>query len=396
MRMAHRSRTAAAIAAILTMVFSVPTAVAIDNQLPIGSHDNVGGEYARRGECVAAGWAVDPDSPTSRVTIRISVDGALLTTVLADQYRQDLVDAGVPGDGYSSFHVFMGGLGIGFDAEHSVLVEAQDVQSEEWKLLDGTPQTITCTNAGGYHDGNEGTVSRADCVASGWAADFDTPSGPRARVRVRVDGKVVAETTADEFRQDVIDAGYPTDGYVGWSVDLFGRLAPGVDHEVTAEIRDTDLKKVWVPVFDAPRHINCQAAPSASPGKAYGFAGHYTATDCATWWEENPDGSHDIDCSVWGDDSAMTLDIGTGVHPSVLFIDTYATFCANANLPTTYTAVGKGAFVDSNNLEVTFTSVFCGDVAMDVGPGMGLYGPVPTLWNDPDGDGWGTVWYPAT
>src|SRR6266545_4672315 len=108
MRTVHRSRRAVVIAVLLTMVFSVPTAFAVDNQQPIGSHDNVGGDYPRRGECVAAGWAVDPDSPIERVTVRISVDGETISTVLADQYRQDLVDAGVPGDGNSSFYVFMG------------------------------------------------------------------------------------------------------------------------------------------------------------------------------------------------------------------------------------------------------------------------------------------------
>jgi len=396
MRTVHRSRTAVVFAAVMTMVLSVPAAFAVDNQLPNGFHDNVGGTYARRGECVAAGWAVDPDSPTLRVTVRISVDGTALTTVLADEFRQDLLDAGVSPDGFSSFHVFMGSLGITFDAQHAILVEAQDNETAEWINLGSTPQTITCTNVAGQHDGNEGTVSRPDCVASGWAADFDTPTGPRARVRVIVDGKAVAETTADQFRQDVIDAGYPTDGYVGWSVDLFGRLSPGVDHSVTAEVRDTDLKKIWVPVFDAPRHITCMPT-SPTAGTAYGFAGHYTATDCATWWEENPDGSHDINCSIWGDGSAMTLDIGMGAQPRVEFVDSYATFCANANLPTTYTAVGSGVFVDANNLEVTFSDVFCGDVAMggDVQRQMGLYGPDPTLWDDPDGDGWGTVWYPA-
>jgi len=396
MRMVHRSRRAATIAVLLTMMFSVPTAFATDNQRLIGSHDNVGGDFPRRGECVAAGWAVDPDSPIERVTVRIRVDGATIATVLADQYRQDLVDAGIPGDGYSSFYVFMGPLGIAFDVRHSILIEGQDVQTGEWVPLDGTPQTITCTNIAGQHDGNEGIVPRADCVATGWAADFDTPTGPRARVRVLVDGNVVAETTADQFRQDVIDAGYPTDGYVGWSVGLYGKLTPGISHEVTAEVRDTHLKKVWVPVFDAPRQLTCFSTPSGGHVAAYGFAGRYAAVDCATWWEENPDGSHDVDCSIWGDGSAMTLDIAAGAHPSVAFVDTYATYCANAELPTIFTAEGSGSYLDANNLEVTFDSTRCGDIAVDAGFSSGLYGPIPTLWSDPDGDGWGTVWYPVS
>lgn len=253
----HRPGAAAAIAAIMTLSFGIPTAIAEENRLPDGTHDNRAGVYARRGECIAAGWAVDPNSPSTRVTVRIKVDGTVLTTVIADEFRQDLLDAGVSPDGFSSFFVFMGPLGISFDVPHSILIEAQDVQTLEWSALELTPQSILCTNVAGFHDGNAGTVGRADCVASGWAADFDTPNGPRARVRVKVDGHVVAETTADQFRQDVIDAGYPTDGYVGWSVTLFGRLTPRVDHLVTAEVRDTDLKKIWLPVFEEPKHLTC-------------------------------------------------------------------------------------------------------------------------------------------
>jgi len=253
----NRSRPIAVLIATMLMAFSVPTALAVDNQPPIGSHDNVGGAFPGRGECVAAGWAVDPDDPLSRVSVRISVDGDLLTTAVADQFRQDLVDAGVPGDGFSSFYVFMGPLGITFDASHSILIEAQDLQTGDWTQLDGTPNTITCTNVAASYDGNEGTVGRRDCIATGWAADFDTPNGPRVQVRIKVDGKVVAETTADGFRQDVIDAGYPTDGFVGWSVDLFGRVTPRVPHLITAEVRDTGLKKLWLAVPGGPKQLNC-------------------------------------------------------------------------------------------------------------------------------------------
>lgn len=257
MRMVHRSRSAAVIALLLTTIFSVSTAIAVEDQPPEGFHDGTDG-LARRGECTAEGWAVDPDSPSTRVTVRVSVDGAPVATALADEFRQDLLDAGVSPDGFSSFRVFLGPLGIGFDITHTILVEAQDNETGQWVALGATPRTLTCTNVAGQHDGNEGVVGRADCIATGWAADLDTPTGPRARVRVIVDGRVVAETTADQFRQDVIDAGYPTDGYVGWSVDLFGRVTPRVDHEVTAEVRDTTLKRVWVPVFNAPLHITCQ------------------------------------------------------------------------------------------------------------------------------------------
>ena len=137
------------------------------------------------------------------------------------------------------------------------------------------------------------------------------------------------------------------------------------------------------------------ATMAFSPGSAYGFAGSYVAMECATWWEERPDHLHDVDCSVWGDGSLMTLSIGRGTHPIVTQIDSSATFCANEGLPLRHRAVGYGTFVDDNNLEVTFIAAFCGTVLVAAPGTMGLYGPEPTLWNDPDGDGWGTVWYPT-
>jgi hypothetical protein len=140
------------------------------------------------------------------------------------------------------------------------------------------------------------------------------------------------------------------------------------------------------------------AAPSAamaSPGTANGFTGQYTAIDCATWWQENPDGSHDVDCSIWGDGSTMTLQIGRGAKPRVELVDYHSTGCIGAGLPRVFKGIGYGAFEDPNNLAVTLPSTWCGSVRLDEAASFGLYGPEPTLWNDPDGDGWGTVWYPV-
>jgi hypothetical protein len=243
--------------ALLLAVASPMTARATENVAPTGTHDGFPDAYARFGECYANGWAVDPDSPDSRLHVRISVDGAPLTTVVADDFRQDLLDAGVS-DGFSSFFVYMGPLGIDFDVTHTILVEAQDANTGDWFAVELTPRTITCTNLDSYHDGNQGVVARDACVASGWSLDRDTPNGPRTQVRVRVDGRVVAETTADEFRQDLLDLGFG-DGYHGWSVNLFGRITPGTPHVISAEARDTTLKRVWLPVYGTGLTMTCTA-----------------------------------------------------------------------------------------------------------------------------------------
>jgi hypothetical protein len=257
-------------AILLVTALAAPTAVAVENRLPDGTHDGFDLPFARRGECYANGWAVDPDDPEAAVTVQIIVDGVVVAQVEATEYRQDIVDAGIDPAGTAGFTVFMGPLGIGFDVEHTVLVKAQDPQTGEWRDLDGSPRTLTCTNVNGFHDGNEGIVAREDCIASGWALDHDSPSGPRARVRVKVDGKVVGETTASQFRQDVLDAGIG-DGFSGWSVDLFGSMTPGVEHLVTAEARDTDLKRVWLPVFGTDRHMTCLAHQPLTWDPAFDF-----------------------------------------------------------------------------------------------------------------------------
>ena len=53
---------------------------------------------------VIAGWAMDTTHPTNPVTVELYDGDALLVSVPANQFRQDLLDAG-KGDGYHAFTV---------------------------------------------------------------------------------------------------------------------------------------------------------------------------------------------------------------------------------------------------------------------------------------------------
>lgn len=262
MNSGYRARTTGMLAGLLLAGTLAPAALAIDNQSPDGFHDGNQG-VVPRGECWAAGWAVDPDSPSERVNVRILVDGTELVTVQADQFRQDLLDAGVSPDGYSSFFVYMGPLGIGFDAWHTVVTEAQDVQTSEWRTLNDSARSIFCSNAGGFHDGNTGLASKADCIATGWATDWDTP-GTAVAVRVKVDGKVVADTLASEFRDSPDPAVLP-DGPYGFTVKLFGKVTPNVAHTITLEMRDTSSKRLWIRLFETDKVLTCSPTAAAGP-----------------------------------------------------------------------------------------------------------------------------------
>jgi len=139
------------------------------------------------------------------------------------------------------------------------------------------------------------------------------------------------------------------------------------------------------------------AAFEAAAGALTGFAGNWTATDCATWWEENEDGSHDVDCSIWGDGSSLTLHIGPGDHPRVVFQDSYASTCANNGSSTErWVAAGSGEY-DDIFLWLTFSKSGCGSFGMGGYGGVQLYHDPgsDTIFEDGDGDGWGTNWYRA-
>ena len=192
---------------------------------------------------------------TPRWSSSILSDGAVIAEVEATEFRPDIIEAGIDPNGTAGFFIDLGPL-VSHDVSHTIVARARDAQTAEWIVLDSSPRAITCTNLFGFHDSAEGTVGRSDCVAAGWAFDADTPTR-RVQVRIKVDGRIVAETIADEFREDVRDAGYG-DGYSGWSVDLFGRLTPFRDHAVSVEARDTTAKRVWVSLSDTDRALTCR------------------------------------------------------------------------------------------------------------------------------------------
>ncbi|MBI3745307.1 MAG: hypothetical protein HY264_02045 [Chloroflexi bacterium] len=221
---------------------------ASDNITPDGFHDNTGSliGYDGAATCFAAGWAIDPDLESARVTVQILSDGVPVWTGPADQYREDLLS--YPSDGYHGFFVELDGL-IRPDVPHVITVRAEDVNVPGlWVDLGQlTPPTLTCTSMWGSLDTTSSVMTRSACLIEGWAADLDTPTGPRAEVRISIDGVVAAETTADLYRDDVRLAGFG-DGYSGWSVNLFGKLSSNRPHHVTAEERDTTAKRIWVPL----------------------------------------------------------------------------------------------------------------------------------------------------
>jgi hypothetical protein len=111
--------------------------------MPIGTHDGSVDAVASGDRCYANGWAVDPDAPTRRLTVRVLVDGRQVWSGLARQSRPDVAAAGI-GDGFSGFWVDLQRL-VTHGRAHAIRVQARDLGTGRWADLNLTPRTLTCS-----------------------------------------------------------------------------------------------------------------------------------------------------------------------------------------------------------------------------------------------------------
>jgi regulation of enolase protein 1 (concanavalin A-like superfamily) len=109
--------------------------------LPEGFHDGEQGDVPSWA-CNASGWAADPDDRAADVNIEIVVDDQTAANLVAGEFRQDLLDAGVCVDGNCSFSTSLWGLISSYEP-HRVDAWAQD-DTGEWVLLNNSAKTLTC------------------------------------------------------------------------------------------------------------------------------------------------------------------------------------------------------------------------------------------------------------
>jgi regulation of enolase protein 1 (concanavalin A-like superfamily) len=109
--------------------------------LPEGFHDYDSGDVPNWA-CNAGGWAVDPDNREADVAVDIVVDDQTVASLVAGDFRQDLLDAGVCVDGKCAFSTSLWGLISSYEP-HRVDAWAQD-DSGDWVLLSSSAKTLTC------------------------------------------------------------------------------------------------------------------------------------------------------------------------------------------------------------------------------------------------------------
>jgi hypothetical protein len=217
------------------------------------------------------GWAWNANDPNNSITVDIYSDNVLVTTVLADQFRQDLLDANI-GNGLHGFDINTPNS-LRDGQSHSIRVA---IGGTSINLLN-TPRAINCppgATFGGFLDG-------ADCnVIRGWAWDAMQPNTP-INVDVYFDNDSFSSirAPADQFRQDLLDAGVGN-GVHGYQFSTPVFLKDGQPHVIRVRFPGTLMD-----LSNSPKTINCSGNP---PPALLGF---HDGADCNAifgWaWDSN-------------------------------------------------------------------------------------------------------------
>lgn len=169
------------------------------------------------------GWAWNPRQPGMSLVLEVVVDDTVRALGIANR-TQDASATSGRGDGSYGFS-------IPLPLDEGDLARVRVANSHF--MLPGEalgPARATAPTVEGYVEHSRGLV------VEGWCWDQAAPDRP-LRVKAIVDGVAVAWATADEFRGDLLDAGFGNGRHV-FRIHLPPELADGRERPVTIEAED--------------------------------------------------------------------------------------------------------------------------------------------------------------
>ncbi len=161
------------------------------------------------------GWALDTRDPRNKIMIEAVSKAGESARTLADNFRKDLLDAGI-GDGYHGFQISI----AGWKGDLST-ISVRRVDTGEILARGPLPVLRTANPAGSASSRWIGHVDYVDETAVvGWALDREQPNLPVA-IEVCSDNGLRSIGLADIHRQDVEQLGYGH-GRHGFYIELPG------------------------------------------------------------------------------------------------------------------------------------------------------------------------------
>ena len=183
------------------------------------------------------GWAWDKNYPNASVTLELMEGSSVHATTTANIFRQDLQNAGIgTGDYGFSFNI-PASLRDGKPHQLSIRVRSSNY------FLIGSPKSMTCSFGG--------NLEEANCfVVQGWAWDQDNPNVAQ-QLEVVEGNTVHATITANNYRQDLKDAGTGTGNY-GFSFGLPPSLKNGQVRQFSMRVKGSTYN-----LPGSPKSVTC-------------------------------------------------------------------------------------------------------------------------------------------
>ncbi|MGG7663506.1 T9SS type A sorting domain-containing protein [Dyadobacter sp. BHUBP1] len=211
------------------------------------------------------GWVWDKNAPNSAVTVEVYEGTTVYATAIADQYREDLKNAGI-GTGNYGFRIAMpAALKDGQNHNISIRVKASTV------VLNNSPRAMNCpVNA------YEGRFETADCgFIAGWVWDKNFPAN--ALTVEIIEGTIVHATgVANIYRESLKTGGIGTGNYA-FKIATPMSLMDGKAHQLSVRVKGTTFA-----LADSPRALTCAVNQ---------YAGSFEWFDCESlkgWaWDKN-------------------------------------------------------------------------------------------------------------
>src|SRR6266568_2042221 len=215
-----------------------------------------------------SGWAWDAFQPNTPISVDIYADGVLLATVLAGNFRQDLVSIGV-GNGNHGFSFTPPASITSYGTPHGIQVKFSGTPIYVYN----TGQGLSCIAPGVPTPPYNGYVDQVTCTTiSGWAWNPQQPDTP-INVDVYSDGAFLTSVPANQFRQDLRNAGIGN-GVHGFSLATPNSLknAATQTHSVALHFPGTTLD-----LNGSPWALTCTNAQPAATLTAPAQNGQFTA-----------------------------------------------------------------------------------------------------------------------
>jgi len=241
----------------------------------------------------AVGWAWDSSQPNTPISVDVYDGSTKLGTVRANEFRQDLLNAGI-GNGQHGF-TFNLPPSVRNGVGHLITVKYGGLLQQ----LSNGSRSITCNNYEGY-------VDVADCNSIiGWAADRYRLN-TSITVRIYDGSTFVASVPANGFRGDV--ASYLGDnGYHGFGIATPAQFIDGAAHTLRVRFEAGPIELGF-----SPRTIQC-AAPyyeivARHSGKCVDIDGGSTASGAM---------AIQFSCGGWPNQQFQIIPVGGGYYKIV-------------------------------------------------------------------------------